>query len=100
VSVTVVLDKSNRHARSSQAAYLHLNGIEPLLDHNHAIAHNKVMTIDEQEVITGSFNFTVEAENDNAENLLILQDCAALAAAYAANIAVHVAHARTYGSES
>ena len=35
-----------------------------------AIAHNKVIVVDGQMVITGSFNFTRAAEEDNAENLL------------------------------
>jgi phosphatidylserine/phosphatidylglycerophosphate/cardiolipin synthase-like enzyme len=39
-----------------------------------AIAHNKVMVIDGQRVITGSFNFTAAAQNHNAENLLVLDD--------------------------
>jgi phosphatidylserine/phosphatidylglycerophosphate/cardiolipin synthase-like enzyme len=39
----------------------------------HAIAHNKVMVIDRETVITGSFNFTRAAEEKNAENLLIIK---------------------------
>jgi phosphatidylserine/phosphatidylglycerophosphate/cardiolipin synthase-like enzyme len=38
------------------------------------IAHNKVMVIDGETVITGSFNFTKAAEEKNAENLLIIRD--------------------------
>lgn len=40
----------------------------------HAIAHNKVMIIDGETVIAGSFNFTRTAEEKNAENLLIIKD--------------------------
>lgn len=39
-----------------------------------AIAHNKIMIIDEHVVITGSFNFTVAAEENNTENVLIIDD--------------------------
>ena len=42
-------------------------------DGKHAIAHNKLMVIDESIVITGSFNFTNSAETRNAENFLILK---------------------------
>ena len=49
-----------------------------------AIAHNKVMVIDGERVITGSFNFTSAAQNHNAENLLVLDD-SALAAQYRTN---------------
>ena len=38
-----------------------------------AIAHNKIMVIDGGTVITGSFNFTKAAEENNAENLLVIQ---------------------------
>ena len=44
------------------------------IDAEHAIAHNKVMIIDGETVITGSFNFTKAAEENNAENLLIIHD--------------------------
>ena len=36
------------------------------------MAHNKIMVIDKETVITGSFNFTKAAEEKNAENLLII----------------------------
>jgi phosphatidylserine/phosphatidylglycerophosphate/cardiolipin synthase-like enzyme len=42
-------------------------------DGKHAIAHNKVIVIDQVVVITGSFNFTNSAETRNAENILILK---------------------------
>ncbi len=54
------------------------------IDAKHAIAHNKVMVIDGQTVVTGSFNFTKAAQERNAENLLIVRD-AGLAKQYADN---------------
>ena len=57
----------------------------------HAIAHNKVMVIDGETVITGSFNFTTAAEEHNAENLLLVHD-AKLAARYVENWRAHAAH--------
>ena len=41
-------------------------GINVLIDSSHAIAHNKVIIIDRETVITGSFNFTKAAEEKNA----------------------------------
>lgn len=55
-----------------------------LIDAKHAIAHNKVIVIDGETVLTGSFNFTKAAQDKNAENLLILHD-RKLAAQYAEN---------------
>jgi phosphatidylserine/phosphatidylglycerophosphate/cardiolipin synthase-like enzyme len=62
VQVEVILDKSNRTARYSGADYLIHHGIPTRIDAAHAIAHNKVMIIDGQVVLTGSFNFTKAAE--------------------------------------
>jgi phosphatidylserine/phosphatidylglycerophosphate/cardiolipin synthase-like enzyme len=61
-------------------------------DGQHAIAHNKVMVIDQRIVVTGSFNFTNSADSRNAENLLILES-PALASRYQANWQSHWAHA-------
>jgi phosphatidylserine/phosphatidylglycerophosphate/cardiolipin synthase-like enzyme len=58
VKVRVILDRSQRSERYSSATFLQNNGLAPLIDAKHAIAHNKVMVIDGETVITGSFNFT------------------------------------------
>ncbi len=58
VEVQVVLDKSQRTEKYSSADFLVNMGIPVRIDARHAIAHNKVMVIDGQTVITGSFNFT------------------------------------------
>ncbi len=44
-------------------------GIPTYINAVHAIAHNKVMIIENAVVITGSFNFTRAAEEKNSENL-------------------------------
>jgi len=61
-------------------------------DGKHAIAHNKVMVIDEVIVITGSFNFTNSAETRNAENFLVLKS-AELAQRYKSQWQSHWTHA-------
>jgi TonB family protein len=65
------------------------------IDAQHAIAHNKVMIIDGETVITGSFNFTKAAEETNAENLLVIQD-KRLASAYTKNCLEHEKHSEVY----
>lgn len=44
------------------------------IDDQLSIAHNKVMILDEQMIITGSFNFTFAAQKKNAENVLLISD--------------------------
>ena len=70
-------------------------GIPVKIDAKHAIAHNKVMVIDDQTVITGSFNFTKAAEEQNAENLLVIYD-KVLAAKYVGNWQTHAEHSEAY----
>jgi phosphatidylserine/phosphatidylglycerophosphate/cardiolipin synthase-like enzyme len=96
VTVKVILDKSNLTEKYSDADFLAHAGIPVLIDSVHAIAHNKVMVIDGQIVITGSFNFTKAAEEHNAENLLVLNS-SELAKRYADNWDVHAGHSQPYG---
>jgi phosphatidylserine/phosphatidylglycerophosphate/cardiolipin synthase-like enzyme len=74
VTVNVILDKSQKSQRYSASHLLVEQHIPCWIDYKPAIAHNKVMIIDEKEVITGSFNFTKAAQSRNAENLLIIHD--------------------------
>lgn len=85
IQVKVLLDKSNETARYSGATYVSNAGIPLWIDDTVAIAHNKVMIIDERNVITGSFNFTASAQRRNAENVLYLQNVPRLAAVYVAD---------------
>ena len=95
VKVQVILDKSQRTEKYSSADFLSHAGIPTFIDAKHAIAHNKVMVIDDKTVITGSFNFTRAAEERNAENLLVLRD-KTLAEKYTSNWNVHVKHSEKY----
>ena len=97
VKVEMLLDKSQETEKYSEADFLVDMGIPTKIDDKHAIAHNKVMVIDGQTVITGSFNFTKAAEENNAENLLVIRS-SDLAAQYTANWAAHAAHCEPYAS--
>ena len=60
---------------------LGIAGIPVLVDRPRGLMHDKVMIIDGQTVVTGSFNYTYSAEHKNVENLLVIHD-PALAAQY------------------
>jgi phosphatidylserine/phosphatidylglycerophosphate/cardiolipin synthase-like enzyme len=47
-------------------------GLAVRLDGNEGLMHHKVMIIDDTIVVTGSYNFTSSAENDNDENVVIV----------------------------
>lgn len=99
VNVIVVLDKSNRTQKYSAADFTSNAGIETLIDDKHAIAHNKVMIIDDQIVITGSYNFTRAAEKSNAENLVIIES-GPIARKYLQNWQKHRGHSQPYRAKS
>jgi len=98
VKVEVILDKSQKGEKYTSADFVHNAGIPIKIDAKHAIAHNKVMVIDGQTVITGSFNFTKAAEDANAENLLVIRS-PDLAAKYTANWNAHAEHSNPYAGK-
>lgn len=87
----MILDKSNRTAKYSAADFTANSGIPTKIDAQHEISHNKVMIVDGEIVITGSFNFTKGAQEKNAENFLIIRD-KGLAATYIENWQAHAQH--------
>jgi phosphatidylserine/phosphatidylglycerophosphate/cardiolipin synthase-like enzyme len=95
VQVQVILDKSQRTEKYSSADFLANQGVPTMIDAEHAIAHNKIIIIDGETIITGSFNFTKAAQEKNAENVLIIQD-ATLAAQYTQNWEAHRQHSQPY----
>jgi phosphatidylserine/phosphatidylglycerophosphate/cardiolipin synthase-like enzyme len=95
VHIIIILDKSNKSQKYSAADFTFNMGIPTYIDAEHAIAHNKIMIIDRETVITGSFNFTKAAEERNAENLLILKN-KELAKIYIDNWNRHRKHSEEY----
>lgn len=95
VVVEVILDKSNRSDKYTSADFVAHMNISTYIDAQHQIAHNKIMIIDQETVVTGSFNFSKAAEEKNAENLLVLRS-SELARTYLDNWEMHKQHAETY----
>lgn len=75
VEIEIILDRSNFHKKKQNVIkLLESNQIKIHQDKVAGIAHNKVMIIDNTVVITGSFNFTDNADKRNAENIIVLHD--------------------------
>lgn len=100
VHVEILLDRSNETERYSELHVLLEKGLAPFIDANHAIAHNKIIIIDRRLVATGSFNFTHQAEVENAENLLLIRGHAELCKAYRDNFLAHKAHCKPAQKQS
>lgn len=94
VRVEILLDKSNEHETYTELGHLIQQGLVPLIDGHHAIAHNKIMIIDRKTLLTGSFNFTHQAEHENAENLLVIKGHPELASSYCKSFAAHKEHSQ------
>lgn len=75
VDVSVILDKGQFKNNKYSSSKYFINQRVPLwIDYQPAIAHNKIIIVDDSTVITGSFNFTKAAQEKNAENVLIIHD--------------------------
>lgn len=97
IDVHVMLDKSNLKDQYSEAGLLDRAGVPIMIDYALNIAHSKVMIVDRETVITGSFNFTKSAETQNAENLVVIHD-PAIAAEYLQNWESRVKQSATLGT--
>jgi phosphatidylserine/phosphatidylglycerophosphate/cardiolipin synthase-like enzyme len=92
VRVRIVLDKRNPGGIYTAAAFLSKTSLPVWRDGQHKDEHDKVILIDGEIIITGSFNFTDQSEEVNAENMLIIRHKPRLFAAYLANFETHLGH--------
>ena len=74
VIVQGVFENRNSTASWSQLPALHCAGAEMRQDGNPYILHHKLLLIDDDTVITGSFNFSNSAATSNDENIVIIRD--------------------------
>lgn len=74
VNVRGVLEAGQVSAAGGDYSRLVEAGLDIRLDTSPGRMHHKVIIIDGETVVTGSFNFTRNAEQDNDENVLILHD--------------------------
>jgi phosphatidylserine/phosphatidylglycerophosphate/cardiolipin synthase-like enzyme len=95
VEVVCIFDAHAAASRLSVFQYLLNSGITVVTDANHKINHNKVMIFGDNKVITGSYNFTANAETQNAENIVIITSTT-VAAAYISDFQTHWAHSRVF----
>ena len=94
LTVDILLDHSNEKEQYSELQVFLKHGLDPHIDADHPIAHNKIIIIDKRTVITGSFNFTNQAEHENAENLLVIKGHPELPGHYRENFFKHKAHCK------
>ena len=77
VPIRGIFEKTGADAESSYYNPMRnagLPNVDVRLDGNSRLLHHKVIIVDQQTVIFGSFNFTASANRSNDENLLIVHD--------------------------
>ncbi len=83
IPVEGVFDRSqNQKDKYSEYEPMKKEGLLVRMDNNSGKIHHKVIVIDEETVITGSYNFSKRAEEQNSENLLIIKGNKDIAQAY------------------
>lgn len=92
INVEVIMDAKETLARGCVLKLLKPANIKCYADSAHSIAHSKLLMIDKKTLITGSFNFSAQAEYLNGENLLIIHNIPELVDAYLKNFEVHKSH--------
>jgi phosphatidylserine/phosphatidylglycerophosphate/cardiolipin synthase-like enzyme len=74
VDVAGVFEKVGSDTDASELRTLHCAGVPVRRDGNGSFMHNKVIVVDERYVITGSLNFSSNAEESNDENVIIIDN--------------------------
>ena len=74
VAVSGVVEKRGSEEEYAQLAPMRQAGLDVLTDGNPYVMHHKVFIVDEEIVITGSYNSTKSADRDNDENILIIHN--------------------------
>ena len=83
VQVSGVFETTGSETKFSEFGRMKKAGLDVMQDGNPYVMHHKVFIIDGRTVLFGSFNFSDNADKDNDENLLIVDD-PALAQAFEA----------------
>lgn len=78
-----VFETTGSNTPASEFNKMKTAGLEVWTDGNPYLLHHKVIIVDERTVVLGSFNFSQNANKDNDENTLIVED-AAMAKAFKA----------------
>jgi len=95
VNIEIILDKENLKNKSSLLFPLHEKGIKIFIDDKHPIAHNKIMLIDNNVLVTGSMNYSKAGDESNAENSLIIKNNPVMQR-YIINWELHKSHSPRY----
>jgi len=81
VAVRIILEERNVNSTGSEAEKLYGEHIPLKVDSASGLFHHKFAVIDSEIVITGSYNWSHSADDDNFENAVVIQ-CPEIAAVF------------------
>jgi phosphatidylserine/phosphatidylglycerophosphate/cardiolipin synthase-like enzyme len=99
IAIRIVLDPENESAAVKRPIKLYAHQVPMRSDHAEKMQHSKYCVIDGRVTITGSYNWSINAERRNAENCVVIKD-APTAAAFTADFNRHWSHSRPYQPSS
>lgn len=73
IDVTIIIDDQYVNSSGSDHEFLIQNGIDIRNDDKSGLMHHKVMIIDGEVIVVGSYNWSISAEDSNDEDVLILR---------------------------
>ena len=82
IPIQILTDRTQASGKKASAPLLKKEGIDIKVHSKHRIEHNKFMVVDENTVITGSYNWTNPASLKNSENCLLVWNDADTVAKY------------------
>ncbi|MCP4762545.1 MAG: DUF1669 domain-containing protein, partial [archaeon] len=74
IKVYGIMEKIGAKTKYSEFTKMKIEGLPVKFDRNRYKMHHKVIIIDEERVITGSYNFSKSANLNNDENILIIEN--------------------------
>ena len=74
IKIRIVTDNDKKNDLGSDIKEMHYMGIEIHIDQTPYHMHHKFMIVDNQQLLTGSYNWTRSAAKFNEENLIVLSD--------------------------
>ena len=95
ITVRVLLDRRQPKMHYSMADDLLDNGLTIRIDRRETMMHMKLILIDDDQIICGSYNFSASAENRNAEILTVIKS-KPLASKAGKNFAMHWGNSDIY----
>lgn len=78
IDVKIITDNEKQFDKGSDIQELHSEGIQIKIDETRHHMHHKFAIVDQQQLLTGSYNWTRSAGLYNQENFLILNDAFAV----------------------